>query len=162
MSEETQETASEEVELSLDDLFNDEIDRETVDKAQKEMLLPVGTYTTTPPFTITKHGKYDDGRRFVRFFGTITMGDHTGRIGLGMSPDYRNAKDFETGEELEKPDSQYKLYVNAEKAFKAAYGREATTVSEVIAYVRDYPVRLRVFQTSSGDNRVANLSAVRS
>jgi hypothetical protein len=167
VSEEIQneQTGEEAPELTLDELFQEQVDQEGVEQAHKEMLLPQGTYTTEPPFTVTKLGKDKNGRPFARFFGKIVLGDKSGRIGVGLSWVRKNARvrDEATGElvESEKPDRSYKNYVMATKAYKIAYGEEAPNVGAIIAYLRDYPIRLRVIQTSDGENMVVSISAVR-
>lgn len=155
----------EETELTLEDLFQEGIEEENVKQAEKEMLLPVGTYTTVPPFTLMKLGKDKNGRSFARYFGTIQLGDKSGKIGFGLSWIYKKAKvkDETTGEliEVEKPDRSYKNYVMAVKAFRAAYTRDPENVGEVLKYLSDYAVRLRVIQTSDFENMVVSISAVR-
>lgn len=160
MSEENSSEQVEPAELTLEDLFQESVNEEEVKKAQAEMLLKQGTWTTTPPFTITKIGKDKNNRPFARFFGSITLGEEIGKIGVGMSWVHKFAKDKD-GNETEKPDRSYKNYVMAHNAYKAAYGQEATSVGDVLKYVQDYPVRLRVIQTSDGENMVVAISAVR-
>jgi hypothetical protein len=159
MSEDTENTETQ-PEVSLDDLFSDGVNQDTLEQASKEMLLPVGTYVTIPPFTITKHGKDKNGRKYARFFGTIQLGEKTGKIGLAVSPEYRHPHDAE-GNELEGPDRSYKNYVMASKAYKAAYGCEPAKEIDVLKYLSEYPVKLRVIQTSNGENMVVSISAVR-
>ena len=157
------ESASEteaEHELSLDDLFQENIDEETVRKAEKELLLPVGTYTTVPPFSPTI-GKDKTGRPQARFWGTIQLGDVQGKIGFRLSWVRKNAIDYETGAETDKPDRAYKNYIMAAKAFRAAYGQEPSSVGELVSYLRDFPIRLRVIQTSDGENMPVSIAAVR-
>jgi hypothetical protein len=147
-------------ELTLEDLFGEQVNQEQVDEAARKMLLPVGTYTTEPPFTPTVK-KDKNGRLGVRFWGTAVLGDVKGKIGYGLSHIYKPAVDWETGEVTEKPDRAYKNYVQASKAYKIAHGQEASNVGEIVAYLRDYPHKLRVIQTSDGENMVVVISAVR-
>ena len=152
-------------ELSLDELFHEEVKSDEVKKAQAEMLAPVGTYTTIPPFTMTKLGKDKNGRPFARFFGDAQFGDHKHKFGLGLSWVRKNArvKDEATGElvESDKPDRSFKNYVMATNAYKAAYGEDPGSVGDVLKYLQDYPIRLRIIQTSDGENMVVAVSAVR-
>lgn len=154
------ENQQEEQELTIEDLFQEGIETEKVKEAEKAMLLPVGTYTTVPPFTLNKIGKDKNDRPFARFFGTIQFGDVTGKIGVGLSWVHKFAKDAD-GNVTDKPDRSYKNYVMAHKAFRAAYGRDPENVGEILKYISDYPVRLRVIQTSDGENMVVSISAVR-
>jgi len=150
----------EEPELTLDDLFQSTIDEEETKAAERELLLPVGTYTTVPPFSPTV-GKDKTGRPQVRLWGTVQLGDVTGKIGFRLSWVRRNAVDFETGAETDKPDRSYKNYIMAAKAFRAAYGQDPSNVGELITYLRDFPIRLRIIQTSDGENMPVTISAVR-
>src|SRR3990167_7791567 len=84
-------------ELTLEDLFGEQVDQQQVDEAARKMLLPVGTYTTEPPFTPTVR-KDKNGRLGVRFWGTAVLGDVRGKIGYGLSHVYKNAVDWESGE----------------------------------------------------------------
>lgn len=160
-------TAEEEAaELTIDDLFNEQVNEEAVNKAQSEMLLPVGTYTTIPQFKITKMGRDKNNRPFARFYGECEFGQHKGRIGFGLSWERRNArvKDEVSGELVEdpsKPDRAYKNYVMAVKAYKAAHGEAPSNVGAVLEYLQNYPVKLRLIQTQDGENMVVAISAVR-
>ena len=147
-------------ELTLEDLFGEQVNQEQVDEAARKMLLPVGTYTTEPPFTPTIR-KDKTGRLGVRFWGTVVLGDTKGKIGYALSSIYKAAVDWETGEVTEKPDRAYKNYVQAAKAYKIAHGQEASNVGEIVAYLRDYPHRVRIIQTSDGENMVVAISAIR-
>jgi hypothetical protein len=152
-----------EVEVTMDDLYAAEIDSESQTKERLELLLPVGTYITTPPFSF-KLDTDKNGRKQARFFGEIVLGDIKGKIGMRISWVRVNKKVFEGGVEVDtgKPDNAYKLYLQASKAFAAAYGAEPKNAADVVTYLRDYPVRLRVISLPDGDsNMVVAISPVR-
>src|SRR3990167_1656035 len=111
------------IELTLEDLFSEQVNQEQVEEAARKMLLPVGTYTTEPPFAPTVK-KDKNGRLNVRFWGNAVLGDVRGKVGYAISHIYKNAVDWETGELTEKPDRAYKNYVQAAKAYKIANGQE--------------------------------------
>lgn len=152
-------------ELSIDDLFAQSVDADKQTAAEKELLLKAGTWTTVPPFA-PKVTKDKTGRTIINFFGRVRLLDKDGNetdkgsIGFRMSPDRRNAKDFETQEETDKMDRPSKNYVMAVKAFKVAYERDPENVGEVVTYLRDYEIRLRIMQTQSLENMVVAISAV--
>lgn len=169
-------------EFTLEDLFGEQVDQQQLDEAARKLLLPNGTYTTEPPFNpkisirdIATGAIVDSSqpgfkldkskhRRMANLWGTVVHGDTRGKIGYRLSPDYKNAVDWETGVELDKPDAAYKNYVQASKAYKVAHGISGdagVTVAEILAYLRDYPHRLRIMQTSDGENRVVAISAIR-
>ncbi len=157
------ETENVEVEVTMDDLYAAEIDTEAQTKERVELLLPSGTYTTTPPFSF-KLDTDKSGRKQARFFGEIIMGEIKGKQGMRVSWERRNKKVLEGGVEVDtgKPDNSYKLYLQASKAFATAYGREPANAADVITYLRDYPVRLRVIALPDGDsNMVVAISPVR-
>ena len=99
--------SEEEAELTLDDLFQSSIDEEETKKAERELLLPVGTYTTVPPFSPTID-KDKEGRPQARLWGTVQLGDVQGKIGFRLSWVRKNAVDYDTGAETDKPDRSYK------------------------------------------------------
>lgn len=161
MSDETENV--EQVEVTMDDLYAAEIDSEAQTKERMELLLPVGTYVTTPPFDF-KLDTDKNGRKQARFFGEIVMGEIKGKLGMRISWERVNKKIMENGVEVDtgKPDNAYKLYLQASKAFASAYGREPKSAADVIPYLRDYPVRLRVIALPDGDsNMVVAISPVR-
>ena len=157
------ESGAEAIEVTMDDLYAAEVDNDAQTKERMELLLPVGTYVTTPPFEF-KLDTDKSGRKQARFFGKIVMGEVKGNLGMRLSWERRNKKILQDGVEVDtgKPDNSYKLYLQASKAFAAAYGREPKNAADVVTYLRDYPVRLRVIQLPDGDsNMVVSITPVR-
>lgn len=150
MSEETEE-------VSVDELVEIPIDMDEVAKTRKDSMLPVGTYTTTPPLTVTVK-KSDEGRVILRAFGAITLGENTGKIGFSASPIRKNkiVNDEDTG----KPDYPSRLYVQLVKAFEDASGEKPGTLGDLKHYLENYPVRLRLGQ-GADDNMVYAIQGIK-
>ena len=146
-------------ELTLDELFNQGINRDEVKKAERDLLLPAATYTTIPPLQL-KLSQNDEGRPFARFFGLIqaTVNDQEIRtnIGFSLSWERMDRVDRETGESTGKPDNAYKLFTQAVGAYKKAYGEAAGSHGDVVKYLRDYPIRVRVIQIGVPTERNPN------
>lgn len=160
MDEEQSQTPSTEVELNppedlgLDSLYDQAVDIDGVERAEADALLPGGSYQTVPVLTVapyeTKTGP-NAGRMGFRFYGEVASRKPlsrsdgqppqmvSGRLGFRMSNERRNKNDGT-------PDSQYRLWMNAVRAFKIAAGYDPSTNREVVDYVKNYPVGLRVGQ----------------
>lgn len=135
---------------SLDELFDQQIKMDEVKQAEKDLLLPAATYTTVPAMTVKKGVSEETNRPYVRFFGPIVATLESGEeikanIGFAFSHVRKNRTDAD-GNDTGKPDNMTKLYTQAIAAYKKAYGEAPVTVNDVINYVRDYPVRVRVIQ----------------
>lgn len=145
-----QEETGEVPEASMDELFEQQVKMDEVKQAEKDMLIPAATYTTVPALQVKK-GVSEAGRPYVRFFGPIqavieaTGEEVKANIGFAFSHVRQNRIDKD-GEDTGKPDNMTKLYTNAVAAYKKAYGENPATVNDVINYIRDYPVRVRVIQ----------------
>jgi hypothetical protein len=154
-------------ELNMDEMWEGGIDQDELKRGAADLLLPVATYTTVPALTLTfneEPGKFD-GRpagSVARYFGQIERhanekdvekglatkeGEIIGRgaIGFGISPLRVNSKDRD-GKDTGRPDRAFRLWMNAVAAYKIAYGAEPQAKSDVLNFVRDYPVRIRVGQ----------------
>ena len=169
----------------MDAMFERVVDQDVVRKIEADSLRPVGTYTTeTLTLNVDIEGELDyngnpnprKGRTVFRYNGKATMiVDEknapslelppgtlvSGYFTVRMSPDRYNWDDGS-------PDTQSKLWANAVKAYKLAVGHATPSVRQVVDYVRDYPVRLRVIQKNTKEdakgeprNDVVAISAVR-
>lgn len=150
MSEESGFNEGEAHELTLDELLEQQVAMDQVKQAEKDLLLPAATYTTVPALKL-KLTRNDQGRQFARFFGGIVASlesgeEVKGNVGFSISWERANRLDRETGGDTGKPDNATKLYVQAVAAYKKAYGEAPSTTGDVIKYLRDYPVRVRVIQ----------------
>lgn len=148
-------------ELTLDDLFNEQIDQAALLKTQSDSILPAGTYVTQPPLRLTL-AKDKTGRPVANFWAKIEMGDVKGAIGFRLSAVRKNSIDRQTGELTEKPDMASRNFAAAGKAYTVAYGGEkANSLGDLLTYLRDYPIKLRVIQTADAENMVVQISPVR-
>lgn len=130
-------------ELTLDDLFQREVDEDAVHKAEQGMLLETGTWITVPPWKMAITDK--DGRVFVRLHGSILLGDKKGYISYRLSDQIVNRVDGE-GQDTGKPDRASQNYVMARNAFKVAYGEAPRSLGQIVEYLRDYAHKVRVIQ----------------
>lgn len=154
-------------ELNMDQMWEGGIDNDELKRAAADLLLPVATYLSKAPLTLSFNdqvGKFD-GRPIgavAHFFGVIERpatdkdvvagvaqkeGEIIGRgiIGFNVSPLRVNAKDRE-GKDTGRPDRTFRLWMNAVTAYKLAYGADPQGKGDVLNFLRDYPVRLRVGQ----------------
>jgi hypothetical protein len=154
-------------ELNMDQMWEGGIDNDELKRGAADLLLPVATYHTVPAITLTFNdqvGKFD-GRpvgSVARYFGQIIRlatekdvaagkavkeGEQIGQgfIGFGVSPLRVNAKDRD-GKDTGRPDRTYRLWMNAVTAYKLAYGADPQSKGDVLNFIRDYPVRVRVGQ----------------
>ena len=162
------ETEPEQVSQDLDDLFSITVDAEALKDAETRMALPTGPYVTIPPMVTTRF-RSEDGRDTIKLWGKIVGADESGKeikgsasFSVGWEP--RNGVLFKdgvnTGEDSGKPDSATKNYIQAKRAFKVAYGQEANNPGEVVHFLRDYAVRLRLINIE-GKNIVVAISALK-
>ena len=159
-------------EVNLDELWQQGIDTDELAKGAKDLLMPVGTYRSVPPMTLSFNDQEDEfsGRKpgsQANVFGEFQMvvrakdlekvhktnpdakvGDVLARgyLGVRLSPIRVNVKDRETGRDTGRPDRAYQLWINAVAAFKKAYGREPGSQMEVLRYLTDYEFQARVGQ----------------
>lgn len=179
-------------EFTMDEFFSMEVDQSQVEETLRKGLVPSGTYQTDPAefgemnvYPRLVEEKDDQGtvtghRRVVRITGRgrakVKIGEEMklieGRIEFEMSPEYRNKRDWNTGEISEQPDSRSKLWAQACKAFEATYHEKAKNGAQVVSYLTSTPVRFRIGQVGiatkanpnpDGEpkNLVFNITAIR-
>lgn len=171
----------EEQTVDLESLFRDEVvNSEAVDKAIRESGAPAGTYTTNPDeyplnvFVEEREEKDADGavtgkRRQITLtglvFATIAGRDEKARVRIRISPDVRQAKVYEgdqwTGEYLNKPDSQTKLYAQAVKVYQATVKETPKTVVALVEWLKENPFRVRTMVGRDGEPVVLAISPLR-
>ena len=145
------------VDLMEKDIFDNALDNEQAKSEEKKLLLPEGWYTTELPTTLTAKIN-DEGRRVARYFATVINNKDaniTGKIGFGLSPDVR----YKDGED--KADFSYRMFLNARKAFIEATGVEPEKEGDVVRYVAEYPVQLRIIHTPDNENLVVAVRPVK-
>ncbi len=139
------------------DIFNVPLDNEAAKVEEKKLLPPEGWYTTELPITFTPK-KSDDGRRVARYFGTFINNKDSevrAKAGFGMSPDVR----YKDGEE--KADFSYRMFLNARKAYIEATGQDPQTELDVIQYVAENPVQVRLIHTPDNEAMIVSVRAVK-
>lgn len=151
-------------EFTMDDLNEERVDQEKLKAAERDLALPVGTYTTVPPFNPTTELD-KEGRKQVAFWGeVVTVEEGSGReirgkTGFRLSWVRVNKVDenkIDTG----KPDHKHKLYIQAHRTFCEASGNEAGTPAEVVDFLKNYQVRLRLIRTDDAKNIVVAITPV--
>ena len=160
---------SEDPEFSLDKAFEDQIDFDAIADVEESGLLPEGTYVTVPALKVTwetqPHEAYPRGRRIVRFFGQVTgrqgEEDVRGWVGFDISPDTAlepdTRRDGKPNRNAGKPDGLSRRWAQCVRAYQVAVGENPTTSGHVIAFVRDYPVQLRVGRYAPPDREARNV-----
>jgi len=139
--------------------WSEGVDHEGVNATRKDSQLPGGSYNTVPSLSLSRK-KYDDGRRVANFFGQIIGVESKnegveGRIRFAISPDRRDKL-----EEEGKPDLKSRLYAQAVTTYERVMGVPAATIEDVLQFVANNPVRLRLMQGDE-DNVVLNIGAIR-
>lgn len=159
----------------LESLFQDEvINAEQVNQIIRDSGAPAGTYQSDPDeyplnaYPKEREEKDLDGnvigkRRSIDIVGLFTMKDTTTRIRFTISPDYRQKKvyvnDEWTGEYLEKPDSQSKLYAMAVKAYETTVKEMPKGVMQLVEWLTSNQFRVRTMIGRDGDPVVLNVTA---
>lgn len=147
---------------NMDDLFQIGVDSDKVSEVEKSMLLPVDSYVSTPPLTVTP-SLSDDGRRVFRVWGAWEgrKTQKVGRFGFAFSPDVRQGRDGG-------PDRLSKNYAMINRAYVTAFGAQPDTIADLKGYLTEYPVIARLIQVGTqpdaqGEpgNMVVAVSAVR-
>jgi hypothetical protein len=164
----------------MDQLFEQSVNDEAAAKAEQEMLLAVGTYHTTPPFTVSGQHFEANGekpaRTVFRAYGPVKWagrvdpkegaGSKEGRISISFSPDLQKKLNERTGEmDYDRPS---KNYIALRRAYIVAYGQNPASMGDLKSYLESYPLSLRIGQvgtqadaTGEPGNMVFNISAVR-
>lgn len=147
----------------MDALFEKHVDFDDVRKTQSDSLKPVGSYHTVPVLNVqanrVKEGA-NAGRLMIRFFGPATLlvteknakaaglpvgTEIKAQFGFGISPERAN-KVQRDGTPTGEPDHSSKLWAQAVSAYEVAYKQKAATIGDVVRYVQNYPVVIRVIQ----------------
>lgn len=141
------------------DIFDVALDNEKAKAEEKKLLPPEGWYTSEVGSMLVTPKLLDDGRRTARFFGTFINNkdtEVTTKLGFGVSPDYRASQKDE-----DKADWSYRMFLGARRAFVEATGVEPERESDVIRYLAEYPVQVRVTHTKDNEAMIVAFRAVR-
>ena len=153
----------------MDTLFGTAVNQEDVRQTQADSLKPVGSYVTLPTLNLqasrvdmTRNSVSPSGakdRLMFRFFGPAQMtvteknakaaGQPAGSIvkgqfGFGISPERANK--LKNGADSGEPDGASQRWAQAVKAYEVAYKAKPATMGDVVRYVQNYPVVIRVIQ----------------
>jgi hypothetical protein len=153
--------------LTLDDLFQEEVNVGEAEAVLARALPPQATYQTDPeafgPMNVSvarmeeKDGEQVIGHRQVitltgRGKARIKVNGEMKEVSTGLrvqvSPDVRKSAEYvdgvATGEVSDKDDSKSKLWAQAVGAFKEAFKEAPKSKGAVVEYLRDHPVRYRL------------------
>ncbi len=163
--------------LDIDTLFQDEvINAEQVNQTIRDSGAPAGTYTSNPEeyplnaYVKERELKDVEGavigkRRSIDIVGLFQMKDTKTRIRFTISPDYGKRKVYEgdqwTGEYLDKPDSQSKLFAQAVKVYEAARKELPKGVPQLVEFLREESFSVRTMVGRDGEPVVLNVLARR-
>ena len=150
----------------MDELFQQAVNQDDVRQTQADALKPTGSYITQPVLnlqasrvemtrgSVSPLGLKD--RLMFRFFGSAEMtvtekntkaaglpvgSIVKGQFGFGISPERAN-KIAGTGG----PDGASQRWAQAVKAYEYAYKAKPATMGDVVRYLQNYPVVIRVIQ----------------
>ena len=163
--------------LTLDDIFDDHNDIEAIKAAERAMALPGGGYTTDPDGTKYFVKEDKTSRPYVMITTKLFRVDEAGRevrgsINYFLSWKPKNSNRWEdgvdTGVDSGKPDAKTKLFIQARKAYLAAFGESAVLdektglppTREVVTYLSEFSHKVFVVARDGQDSRVASISAV--
>ena len=145
--------------MSIDieqDIFDSPLDNDEANREEKKLLPDAGWWVTEAPLVLTPKVN-EEGRKMARYFGTL-VNPKTGKstkLGFGFSPDVR----YKDGEET--ADFSYRLFLSARKAYKDATGVDPATVNDVVRFIEQQPVGVRIIHTPTNEALAVNFRAVR-
>jgi len=147
--------------VNMDEMWSGEVDQDELTKGQADLLMPKGSYQAVGPRTLTFNEDTDkfSGRppgSIARIFGEFCwkarekdvaaglakeVGQEIarGRVGFSVSPKRVNSKERGTDKDTGKPDRAFRLWMQANTAYKQAYQQVPSSGAEVLAFLRDYP-----------------------
>ena len=155
--------------VDMDALFEQSVNQDDVRQTQADALKPYGSYVTLPVLNL-QAGRQDVSKSSIspagnkdrltfRFFGpaqmTVTEKNTKstklpagsivkGQFGFNMSPERANK--LKDGSDTGEPDGASQRWAQAVKAYETAYKAKPATFGDVVRYVQNYPVVIRVIQ----------------
>ena len=158
----------------IDTMFADEvINADQINQTIRDSGAPAGTYQSDPDeYPLNAYPKERElkdvegavigERRSIDIVGLFTMKDTKTRIRFTISPDYGKRKVYQgdewTGEYLDKPDSQSKLYAQAVKAYEATVKEMPKGVPQLVEFLVSTPIRVRTMVGRDGEPVVLAIS----
>ena len=153
--------------VDMETLFQDEvINAEQVNQTIKDSGAPAGTYQSDPDeYPLNAYpkerelkdveGQVIGKRRSIDIVGLFSMKDTKTRIRFTISPDYAKKKIYVnnewTGEYLDKPDHQSKLYAQAVKTYEATVKEMPKSIPALVEFLTGTPIRVRTMQGDDGE-----------
>ena len=164
--------------VDMESLFQDEVvNAEQVNQTIRDSGAPAGTYQSQPEeYPLQAYPKVRElkdvegavtGQRKSIDFAGLFVGrfegkDVTTRIRFTISPEYSKRKVYEadqwTGEFMDKPDSQSKLYAQAVKAYESSVKELPKNVLQLVEWMKESPFRVRTMVGRDGDPVVLAIS----
>ena len=175
--EKNEEEPDEAEELSLDEIYSQEIDMGEYAEIEKTLVVPEGKYLTTSSFSFTvtqqelrvigRTGRVRNVKRHLnRFWGEVIpvtgVSDHKIMLGFSVSPMVLftvragdRATYYDHVVDGSRMDSPSRFFHQAIKLFKRRNKRNPGPYAELIEFLRDNPLRLtnRVFGGEDDDDR---------
>ena len=165
-------------EVTMDSLFENEvINAEQVNQTIRDSGAPAGTYQSQPEeYPLQAYpkirelkdveGQVTGSRKSIDFAGLFVGRfegkDVTTRIRFTISPEYGKRKVYEneqwTGEFMEKPDSQSKLYAQAVKAYESSVKELPKNVLALVEWMKESSFRVRTMVGRDGEPVVLAIS----
>ena len=164
--------------VDMESLFQNEvINAEQVNQTIRDSGAPAGTYQTNPeeyPLQVypkvrelkDMEGQVTGSRKSIDIVGLFTGRfdgkEERARVRFTISPEYHRRKVYEgdqwTGEFMDKPDSQSKLYAQAVKAYEAGAKELPKNVLQLVEWMTQNPFRVRTMVGRDGDPVVLAIS----
>lgn len=145
--------------INMDQMWEEGVDKDALQQAQADLLMPRGAYVTLGPRTLNfneeKHRSGRPPKSVAHFYGEVVyrarekevqaglakeVGQELGRgrVGFDVSPLRVNSKERGTDKDTGKPDRAFRLWMQANAAYKQAYVQDPTSNVEVLNFLRDY------------------------
>ena len=155
------ETDYEVPEVPEKDIFDTAIDNKRAGEEEKKLLPPQGWYTTEVGSVTVRAYKDEkhDGRRVASFFGTLINNkdsEITTKQGFRLSPDY-----VESERNPGQADWNHAMFLKARRAFIESTGTEPEKDGDVIRFMAEYPVQVRLSHTKDAEVMVVAFRAVK-
>ena len=164
-------------EITIDTLFNNEVDAAKADEAIQSLLPPKGNYQTNPDeFPLSAFAnefEEKDGsgtkRRMITLvgqtFANIEGTEYKTRLRLRLSPDARKAQEYvddqPTGELSDKDDAATKRWNEALKLYKEKRKELPKRESDVVEFLQTTPFRVYGYHTNGGEMGFSQITATK-
>ena len=164
----------------MENLFQNEvINADQVNQTIRDSGAPAGTYQSNPEeYPLQAYPKVRElkdvegqvigSRKSIDIVGLFTGRfdgkEERARVRFTISPEYHNRKVYEgdqwTGEYLDKPDSQSKLYAQSVKAYETTVKEMPKSIPALVEFLTSTPFRVRTMVGRDGEPVVLAVSPV--